>query len=79
MCHSVYKISSAQRTNNSNDLVSKLQFKFFKLRALPSVAAFTFFNSLISYRDREWAEMQYLMIAENLKMFGVNYFLIQVM
>ncbi|KAL5265180.1 hypothetical protein ACHWQZ_G006061 [Mnemiopsis leidyi] len=28
-------------------------------------------------RDREWAEMQYLMIAENLKMFGVNYFLIQ--
>jgi len=28
-------------------------------------------------RDREWAEMQYLMIAESLKMFGVNYFLIQ--
>ena len=29
-------------------------------------------------RDREWAEMQYLIIAQDLNMFGVNYFLIQV-
>lgn len=28
-------------------------------------------------RDREWAEMQYLIIAQDLNMFGVNYFLIQ--
>lgn len=28
-------------------------------------------------RDKEWAELQYLMIAQDLKMFGVNYFLIQ--
>ena len=35
-------------------------------------------RKLSHFLRREWAELQYLIVSQDLDMFGVNYFLIQV-